>query len=127
MRATLFGVAASHPSLAAELMLRHKGVDYRRVDLPTVTHRALLRLLGYPVNELSTMSATVVNTTKIMLIGDFSMFKIIDRVGMTVELVPQLFGATSRYPTGQRGLYAYWRNGSKVIDAVAFRALTGTT
>jgi len=86
-----------------------------------------LRLLGYPVNELSTMSATVVNTTKIMLIGDFSMFKIIDRVGMTVELVPQLFGATSRYPTGQRGLYAYWRNGSKVIDAVAFRALTGTT
>lgn len=86
-----------------------------------------LRLLGYPVNELSTMSATVVNTTKIMLLGDFSMFKIIDRVGMTVELVPQLFGATSRYPTGQRGLYAYWRNGSKVIDPVGFRALTGTT
>ena len=48
MRATLFGVAASHPSLAAELMLRHKGVDYRRVDLPTVTHRTLVRLLGYP-------------------------------------------------------------------------------
>jgi HK97 family phage major capsid protein len=86
-----------------------------------------LRLLGYPVNELSTMSATVVNTTKIMLLGDFSMFKIIDRVGMDVELIPHLFGATSRYPTGQRGLYAYWRNGSKVIDAVGFRALTGTT
>jgi HK97 family phage major capsid protein len=31
-----------------------------------------LRLLGYPVNELSTMSATVVNATKIMLLGDFS-------------------------------------------------------
>jgi predicted phage gp36 major capsid-like protein len=55
------------------------------------------------------------------------MFKIIDRVGMTVELVPQLFGATSGRPTGQRGLYAYWRNGSKVIDPVGFRALTGTT
>jgi HK97 family phage major capsid protein len=86
-----------------------------------------LRLLGYPVNELSTMSATVVNGTKIMLLGDFSMFKIIDRIGMTVELIPQVFGATSRYPTGQRGLYAYWRNGSKVIDPVGFRALTGTT
>ena len=48
MRATLFGVAASHPTLAAELMLRHKGVEYRRVDLPTVTHRMLLRALGYP-------------------------------------------------------------------------------
>ena len=79
------------------------------------------------MNELSTMSATVVNGTKIMLLGDFSMFKIIDRIGMTVELIPQVFGATSRYPTGQRGLYAYWRNGSKVIDPVGFRALTGTT
>jgi HK97 family phage major capsid protein len=79
------------------------------------------------VNELSTMSATVVNATKIMLLGDFSYFKIIDRVGMTVELIPHLFGATNRYPVGQRGFYAYWRNGSKVIDAAAFRALTGTT
>jgi HK97 family phage major capsid protein len=86
-----------------------------------------LRLLGYAVNELSTMSATVVNGTKIMLLGDFSMFKIIDRVGMTVELVPHIFGAGNRYPIGQRGLYAYWRNGSKVIDAAGFRALTGTT
>jgi len=86
-----------------------------------------LRLLGYPVNELSTMSATVVNTTKIMLLGDFSYFKIVDRVGMTVELIPHLFGATSRFPTGQRGFYAYWRNGSKVLNAAAFRALTGTT
>jgi HK97 family phage major capsid protein len=86
-----------------------------------------LRLLGYPVNELSTMSATVVNATKIMLLGDFSMFKIIDRVGMSVEVIPHLFGTTANYPTGQRGLYAYWRNGSKVVDAVGFRALTGTT
>jgi HK97 family phage major capsid protein len=86
-----------------------------------------LRLLGYPVNELSTMAGTVTNGTKIMVLGDFSYFKIIDRVGMTVELIPHLFGATNRFPTGQRGFYAYWRNGSKVIDAAAFRALTGTT
>jgi HK97 family phage major capsid protein len=86
-----------------------------------------LRLLGYPVNELSTMSSTVVNATKIMILGDFSYFKIVDRVGMTVEFIPHLFGATNRFPVGQRGFYAYWRNGSKVIDAAAFRALTGTT
>jgi glutathione S-transferase len=48
VRATLFGVPASHPSLAAELMLRHKGVDYRRVDLVTAAHRALIRALGFP-------------------------------------------------------------------------------
>jgi glutathione S-transferase len=45
--ATLVGVPASHPSLAAELMLQRKGVDYRRVDLVAGVHRPLLRLLGF--------------------------------------------------------------------------------
>jgi HK97 family phage major capsid protein len=79
------------------------------------------------VNELSTMQSTVVNATKIMILGNFQYFKIVDRVGLTIELVPHIFGATSRYPIGQRGFYAYWRNGSKVLDPVGFRALTGTT
>ena len=86
-----------------------------------------LRLLGYPVNEVSTMSATVVNATKIMLLADPNFFVIVDRVGMNVELVPQIFGATSRFPTGQRGMYAWWRNSSLLLNAAASRALTGTT
>ena len=48
MTATLFGVPASHPTLAAELMLRQKGIRYRRIDLVAVTHRALVRALGFP-------------------------------------------------------------------------------
>jgi glutathione S-transferase len=48
VRATLFGVPASHPALAVELMLRHKGVEYRRVDLVTAAHRPLLRAMGFP-------------------------------------------------------------------------------
>jgi glutathione S-transferase len=48
MRATLFAVPASHPSLAAQLMLEHKGVEYRRVDLVAATHRTIIRLLGFP-------------------------------------------------------------------------------
>jgi glutathione S-transferase len=47
MRATLFGIASSHPSLAGELMLRHKGVDYRRIDLMPGLHRAVLRAMGF--------------------------------------------------------------------------------
>jgi glutathione S-transferase len=47
-KATLFAVPASHPSLAAELMLRQKGIDYRRVDLVAVVHRGVLRVLGFP-------------------------------------------------------------------------------
>ena len=91
-----------------------------------------LRLLGYAVNELSTGPATIVNGVKDIFLGDFSMFKIIDRVGMNVELVQNLTqqavaGAGFGFPTGQRGLFAWWRNGSKVLDAVGFRAGTGTT
>ena len=47
-KATLFGVPASHPTYAAELMLRQKGVDYRRVDRVAVLHRGVLRVLGFP-------------------------------------------------------------------------------
>jgi glutathione S-transferase len=48
MSVTLFGVPASHPSLAAELMLRDKRIGYRRIDLVAVMHRAVLRVLGFP-------------------------------------------------------------------------------
>jgi HK97 family phage major capsid protein len=84
------------------------------------------RLLGKPVYEASEMPGTIVNTAKILIFGDFSRYLIVDRVGLTVDVIPHLFGANQR-PTGQRGLYAYWRNGAKVLDANAFRALTGTT
>jgi predicted phage gp36 major capsid-like protein len=36
-------------------------------------------------------------------------------------------GAGFGLPTGQRGIFAWWRNGSKVLDPVGFRAGTGTT
>jgi HK97 family phage major capsid protein len=84
------------------------------------------RLLGFPVYEASEITGTITNATKIALFGDFSRYLILDRVGLTIEVLPHLLGANRR-PTGERGLYAYWRNGAKVLDANAFRALTGTT
>jgi len=44
----LLGVPASHPALAAELMLRRKGVAYTRRDLPNMSQRLVLRLLRFP-------------------------------------------------------------------------------
>jgi glutathione S-transferase len=73
MRATLFGVPASHPSLAAELMLQHKGIDYRRIDLVTAAHRGLLRALGFPgktVPAIRLDGAKVQGTTAIALALD---------------------------------------------------------
>lgn len=73
MSATLFAVPASHPSLAAELMLRHKGVGYRRVDLVSAVHRALVRALGFPgvtVPALRIDGARVQGTRQIALALD---------------------------------------------------------
>jgi hypothetical protein len=54
--------------------------------------------------------------------GDFQAgYLIADRLGMSVELVPHLFGATNRFPTGQRGLFAIWRTGGGVTAANALR------
>src|SRR3954447_16684688 len=48
MHATLFGLASSHPTLTAELMLRHKGIDHRRIDLMPGLHAGALRAMRFP-------------------------------------------------------------------------------
>lgn len=88
------------------------------------------RLLGYPVYEASVgfpATSTFTNGQKLAIFGDFSNFVIIDRIGMSIELIPHLFDPTTNTPTGQRGLYAHWRNTSKVTNPNAFRVLTATT
>lgn len=82
-------------------------------------------LLGKPAYEASEMPDAPSTGSKFMLFGDFSRYLIVDRVGLTVEVIPHLMGINRR-PTGERGLYAYWRNGAKVLDPNAFRALVGT-
>jgi glutathione S-transferase len=51
----LIGVPGSHPSLAAELMLRHKDVRYRRFDLPNGSNRFILPLLGFDARTVPVM------------------------------------------------------------------------
>jgi HK97 family phage major capsid protein/HK97 family phage prohead protease len=77
---------------------------------------------GYPKYELSTMATTTGTADLVMLQGDFQQFLIVDRVGMGIELVPHLLGA-SRRPTGERGLVAIWFNNSKILVDNAFRIL----
>lgn len=72
-------------------------------------------LLGRPAYECSAINTTNVLTsgTKLGILGDFSKFVIVDRVGMNVEAVPLLM--TSSLPTGSRGLYAWWRNTTVLV------------
>lgn len=86
------------------------------------------RLLDYPsyrstaMNKLSTALANDATSLPFMVFGDFKQFLIVDRIGMTVELVPHVLGSNRR-PTGQRGVYAVWMNNSKILIPDAFKYL----
>jgi HK97 family phage major capsid protein len=79
-------------------------------------------LLGRPTAEWSTMATAATTGTKRALYGDFEPGYVIgDRLGISFEIVPHLFEATNRFPTGQRGGYAIWRNDGRVKVANALR------
>jgi HK97 family phage major capsid protein len=79
-------------------------------------------LLGRPTAEWSTMATAVTTGSKWALYGDFKRGYVIgDRLGMSFEIIPHLFGATNRYPTGQRGAFAIWRNDGKCKALNALR------
>lgn len=48
MNARLYVIPASHPSIAVELMLEHKGIAYKRTDLLPVISKGVLRAVGFP-------------------------------------------------------------------------------
>lgn len=83
-------------------------------------------LVGHPAVEFGAMEGDpTTNDAVILAFGYWRRYLIVDRVGMTIELVPHLVGANGR-PTGERGFYAYWRVGGKVLVPDAFRALKKT-
>ena len=86
------------------------------------------QLIGYPLHEASRMDGypKTAAAKRVLVLGDFRNFLIVDRIGMNVELVPHVFTAgtgSTIVPSGQRGLFAVWRNNSKVLVPDAFRVL----
>ena len=57
MAVKLYVIPGSHPSKAAELMLEHKGIPFKRVDLVTAMHRPSLKLLGFEGKTVPAMKA----------------------------------------------------------------------
>lgn len=81
-------------------------------------------LLGQPAIEWSDYSsATTTSNASLLTYGDFNEFTIVDRVGMNVEAIPHIFATANNRPSGERGLFAYWRNTSDVRTAAAFRTI----
>jgi HK97 family phage major capsid protein len=80
-------------------------------------------LLGQPQYEASSMASVITTGANILLAGNFAEFYIVDRVGMSVIYDPMVKSTGNGRPTGQGGWYAFWRVGSDVVDASAFRLL----
>jgi HK97 family phage major capsid protein len=81
-------------------------------------------LLGHPVYEWSTMTTAVATGSKVGLYGDFATgYRIVDRLGMQVEVIPHLFSQATALPLGQRGLYAIARNSGSIVAPNALRYL----
>lgn len=99
---------------------------YFTVDL---TGDGVSRINGRPVvvtDYAPTFSGSVPGTTgpqNILVVGDFSNYVIAQRAGMSVEQIPMLWGSGSRLPTGQRGLFAWARNGGDSVNDNGFRLL----
>jgi HK97 family phage major capsid protein len=82
-----------------------------------------LNLLGYPVWETPSAPVTVTGDDTIVgILVSPKNYMILDRVGMNVELIPNLVDAAG-LPTGQRGILALWRNTAKALNADAGRQI----
>lgn len=80
-------------------------------------------LSDYGPNFTGVVATTVRN---VLVAGDFSNFLVAQRVGMSVEYIPHLFGTTNARPTGQRGWFAHARIGSGVVVPNGLRVLRNT-
>ncbi|WP_143517288.1 phage major capsid protein [Pseudonocardia sp. MH-G8] len=94
------------------------------LDSPVLQEGNPPTILGKPVYEANYMDSTVTATESdhLAVYGSFENFIVADRIGMTIELVPHLFGAAGR-PSGQRGWFAWRRCGADVVVPNAFRML----
>jgi len=80
-------------------------------------------LLGASAYKCSTMTGTVANGNNILLVGDFTQYYIVDRIGMSIIYDPLIRSTGNNRPTGQAGWYGIWRVGADVVNPDAFRLL----
>ena len=71
----------------------------------------------------SSINAAATASNYAVIYGDVAKgFFIVDRIGSTLELIPNLIGDNQR-PMGQRGALLWFRTGSEVVVPQALRLL----
>lgn len=87
------------------------------------------QLVGKPIHESPSLTGSTGTGTgtgsAVLVYGDWSKFYVVDRVGTSMIYEPMITGtgANANLPTGQAGWFYYWRAGSDVATANAFRWL----
>ena len=66
-------------------------------------------------------------TNYLLAFGDFSNYVIVDRIGLSIELVPHLLHTSNNLPSGKRGILAWFRTGADSVNDSAFRLLNVAT
>ncbi len=57
MKARLYGLPGSHPTMAVQAMLEYKGIDFRRIDLVPFLSRVIVRrAMGLPQNTVPVLT-----------------------------------------------------------------------
>jgi HK97 family phage major capsid protein len=80
------------------------------------------QLLDAQIHEVSAMTSTVTTGSNLLILGNFSDYVIVDRIGTTIVYDENIKGANGR-PTGQAGWLGYRRVGADVMNADSFRLL----
>jgi HK97 family phage major capsid protein/HK97 family phage prohead protease len=97
------------------------GVNYAATPPPATRANGNtgLTLLGFPVYETPSMTwtPTVDDSTWGVLMNPRN-YVILDRVGMSIKVIPDMLnGATPSFPTGEVGIYCFWRGTARVLYA----------
>lgn len=102
------------------------GNQYQAVGVPELDRAGNtgLRLLGYPVNESPSLPTAQTANIVIGTLLAPSSYVIVERVGMSVNFIPFIFGASQgNLVTGQQAIYFLWRNHAAPINVDAGRTL----
>lgn len=92
------------------------------VDL---TDESIPRLFGrrYFLNDFMAEFTGTTGAANLLIVGDWQNYLVAQRAGMQVELVPHLLHTSNNLPSGQRGWYAWARNGGDSVNDLGFRLL----
>jgi HK97 family phage major capsid protein len=113
-------VDAKIRALGNNLNIADFTVDLTKDGTPVLTGRPVV------VSDYATAFSGTTGAANYAVIGDVSQFFIVQRAGMTVELVDHLFDQATGRPSGSRGWFAYARHGMDVANANAFRLLSNS-